>query len=396
MERSYSYYRDVFADQRLPLAFVDLDHFDQNVQAVAARAGDAQVRVASKSIRCVPLLERVLAADPRFQGVMCFSVEEAVFLSRQGLDNLLVGYPVVREHQLAGLCDELREGKRIVCTVDCPAHIGVLERLARDAALTLPVCIDVSMASRFFGSFFGVRRSPVDDGEPAIQLALRIVESPHLRLEGIMAYEAQIAGLPDRLPGRALRNLGVRFLKRRSIRDVARRRQRIVRAVVDATHELAFVNGGGTGSIESTVAEGCVTEVTVGSAFYGPALFDHFAGFRHLPAAGFAVEIVRIPEPGIYTCFAGGYTASGSLGPEKLPAPYLPKGAEFLPGEGPGEVQTPIVYHGTETLALGDPVFLRHAKAGEFCERFDTLFLVAGGRIVDEVPTYRGEGQCFA
>jgi D-serine deaminase-like pyridoxal phosphate-dependent protein len=38
---------------------------------------------------------------------------------------------------------------------------------------------------------------------------------------------------------------------------------------------------------------------------------------------------------------------------------------------------------------------MRHAKAGELCERFTTLFLVSGERIVDEVPTYRGEGRCF-
>jgi D-serine deaminase-like pyridoxal phosphate-dependent protein len=38
---------------------------------------------------------------------------------------------------------------------------------------------------------------------------------------------------------------------------------------------------------------------------------------------------------------------------------------------------------------------MRHAKAGELCERFKTLYLVSGDAIVDEVPTYRGEGQCF-
>ena len=44
-------------------------------------------------------------------------------------------------------------------------------------------------------------------------------------------------------------------------------------------------------------------------------------------------------------------------------------------------------------LRIGDRVYLRHAKAGELCERFDRLHLVSGGRVVDEVPTYRGEGR---
>ena len=46
-------------------------------------------------------------------------------------------------------------------------------------------------------------------------------------------------------------------------------------------------------------------------------------------------------------------------------------------------------------LRIGDRVYLRHAKAGELCERFDALHLVEGGEIVDVVPTYRGEGRAF-
>jgi D-serine deaminase-like pyridoxal phosphate-dependent protein len=46
-------------------------------------------------------------------------------------------------------------------------------------------------------------------------------------------------------------------------------------------------------------------------------------------------------------------------------------------------------------LGLGDPVVFRHAKAGELCERFDTIVLISQGRIVDRARTYRGDGQCF-
>ena len=58
-------------------------------------------------------------------------------------------------------------------------------------------------------------------------------------------------------------------------------------------------------------------------------------------------------------------------------------------------MQTPIHYAGPERLGLGDPVFLRHSKAGELCERFTHLLLVQGVRVVDEITTYRGDGQCF-
>jgi D-serine deaminase-like pyridoxal phosphate-dependent protein len=58
-------------------------------------------------------------------------------------------------------------------------------------------------------------------------------------------------------------------------------------------------------------------------------------------------------------------------------------------------VQTPLAGAAADSLRIGDRVYLRHAKAGELCERFASLYLVEGERIVDQVPTYRGEGQTF-
>jgi D-serine deaminase-like pyridoxal phosphate-dependent protein len=232
----------------------------------------------------------------------------------------------------------------------------------------------------------------VHDARPVIE---RIATSSHVWLDGIMGYEAQIAGVGDSYPGKAFRNALVRRLKQRSAREVARRRA----AVVELAHARGaaprFVNGGGTGSIASTRRESAVTEITVGSAFYSPALFDNYRDFRYLPAAGFAIEIVRQPAPGIYTCLGGGYIASGASGRDKLPLPYLPAGAKLDSLEAAGEVQTPIHYAGPEQVAAGDPIFLRHSKAGELCERFARLLLVRGGEVVDEVTTYRGDGQCF-
>ncbi|MCB0840922.1 MAG: amino acid deaminase/aldolase, partial [Bacteroidetes bacterium] len=126
-----------------------------------------------------------------------------------------------------------------------------------------------------------------------------------------------------------------------------------------------------------------------------PGLFDYYKHFQHLPAMGFALEITRIPQPGIFTCAGGGYIASGTTENIKAPKPYLPEGIKLLPNEGAGEVQTPVKYKGEEKLKIGDPIFFRHSKAGELCERFQTLYLVSKGEIVDQVETYRGAGQCF-
>jgi D-serine deaminase-like pyridoxal phosphate-dependent protein len=47
------------------------------------------------------------------------------------------------------------------------------------------------------------------------------------------------------------------------------------------------------------------------------------------------------------------------------------------------------------SVRLGDPVFFRHAKAGELAEHFAEYLLVRGSRIEGRVPTYRGMGKCF-
>ncbi|HET8883170.1 MAG TPA: amino acid deaminase/aldolase, partial [Solimonas sp.] len=74
---------------------------------------------------------------------------------------------------------------------------------------------------------------------------------------------------------------------------------------------------------------------------------------------------------------------------------FLPPGLKLLPLEGAGEVQTPVRLPKGTRLGLGEPVFFRHAKAGELCERFDKILLLRDGKLVGEAPTYRGQGQCF-
>jgi D-serine deaminase-like pyridoxal phosphate-dependent protein len=158
---------------------------------------------------------------------------------------------------------------------------------------------------------------------------------------------------------------------------------------------LQIVNGGGTGSLHSTAVEPAITEVAAGSGLYGPTLFDAYRAFAPRPAALFALPVVRRPGRGVVTALGGGYLASGSADAARLPQPHLPAGLRLDSQEGAGEVQTPLLGDVADRLRIGDRVYLRHGKAGELCERFASLYLLEGGRIVDEVATYRGEGQCF-
>ncbi len=394
-ERDYAYYRAAFAGQRMPFAFLDLDLLDENIRAVLSRAGSKHIRVATKSVRCVDVLRRILAADPRIQGLMCFTAAEAVWLARQGFDDLLLGYPCYDEADIADVATATLAGAHITLMVDSLAHVERAEAVARRHGVRLPLCLDLDMAIDMPGLHFGAWRSPLRTVAQARPVIERILASSDVTLDGVMGYEAQIAGVGDLAPGRRLKNALVWRLKRRSVREVARRRAAVVKLIAELGGTLRIVNGGGTGSMATTRDESAVTEITVGSAFYAPTLFDNYRDFRYRPASGFAAEIVRRPKDGMYTCLGGGYVASGAAGPDKLPKPYLPEGARLDPLEGAGEVQTPVHYTGDVRLGVGDPVFFRHSKAGELCERFTHLLLVKGGAVVERIPTYRGEGQCF-
>ncbi len=400
--RDYATYRRVFSGQPMPFAYVDLDLFDQNVQTVLALGGTKRIRIASKSVRSVTMLRRILAADPRFQGIMCYTAREAVWLASQGFTDLLIGYPTVHPDELALVATAVRAGAAITFMVDSVAHIERIAAAARASGTgpsgytTLAVCLEVDLSVDVPGLHFGVWRSPLRTPEQARPILAAInATAGAVRLEGLMGYEAQIAGVGDALPGQWVKNHIVRALKRHSLQVAATRRTAMVDLVTSMGMDLRFVNGGGTGSLQSTRAEAVVTEITVGSGFYSPALFDNYRDFRFLPAAGYAMEIVRRPAPHIYTCLGGGYVASGALGREKLPRPYLPAGAKLIPSEDAGEVQTPIFYQGPEHLNLGDPIFLRHSKAGEICEHFQRLLLVADNQIVGDATTYRGDGQLW-
>jgi D-serine deaminase-like pyridoxal phosphate-dependent protein len=396
--QSHERYERIFAGVEAPFAFVDLDAMWANADSMLERAGGKPIRVASKSIRCRALLEAILGRDERFAGVMSFTLPETLWLSEQGVENLLLAYPTADVEALGELA--LRsaanpEGAPVVM-VDCVRHLETIESVLGTAAAPIRVCIDLDAGWWALGGRIkvGVKRSPVRTVEQAVALAREIQRRPKLELVGLMAYEGHIAGLGDRPPGRRLRGAAIRFMQRRSAAELARRRAAVVEALAEFA-DLELVNGGGTGSLELTAGEEAVTEVTAGSGFYAPTLFDTYSRFSLTPAAGFALPIVRKPSPRVATALGGGYLASGPGDEARLPSPWLPAGLRLDQEEGAGEVQTPLLGEAAAGLEIGDRVYFRHTKAGELCERFDLLHLVEGERIVDAVPTYRGEGRSF-
>jgi D-serine deaminase-like pyridoxal phosphate-dependent protein len=391
-------YEAIFEGIEAPFAFVDLEALDANADAMLARAGSKPIRVASKSVRSRDVLERIDARDDRFQGLLCFTLPEALMLAEAGRRDLVVAYPTVDRHAISRLAELAHSDPGIapVLMVDEAAQLDLIEGSVGGGPTPIPVAIDIDVGYRALRGAIqaGPKRSPIRTVAAARKFAEEIASRPGLELAGLMAYEGQVAGVGDAAPGRALRNAGIRRMQRASMAEIAERRAEIVAAVREVA-PLRFVNGGGTCSLELTTREDAVTELAAGSGFYAPALFDDYSRFSLRPAAGFALPVVRRPAPGCVTALGGGYVASGAPGADRLPQPWLPHGLHLDRYEGAGEVQTPLLGEVAVRLRVGDRVYMRHAKAGELCEHFDSLYLIAGDAIVGEALTYRGEGRTF-
>jgi D-serine deaminase-like pyridoxal phosphate-dependent protein len=377
-----------------PVAAVDLAAFDDNASRLVELAAGKPLRVASKSVRCRALLERVLAR-PGWHGVMAYTLPEAIWLVREGVtDDVLVAYPTVDRTALRALTTDPELASAISIMVDHPSHLDIVDQVTPPGGRPdVRLCLDLDSSWKPGPLHVGVRRSPVHTAAQAGILARRLVARPGFRLVGMMSYEAQIAGVGDAPPGNALRGRAVRVMQQLSFPELTKRRGDAVAAVREYA-DLEYVNGGGTGSVAGTTSDPAVTEVTAGSGLYGPTLFDAYRSWRPTPAAFFALSVVRRPAPGIATVLGGGWIASGPAEKSRQPMPYLPEGLRFKPDEGPGEVQTPLLGPTADTLRPGDRVWFRHAKAGELCEHVNELQLVDGDTATP-TPTYRGEGHAW-
>ncbi|GAB2468629.1 D-serine deaminase-like pyridoxal phosphate-dependent protein [Conyzicola lurida] len=383
-----------------PYGVISLPALAHNAFDMLDRAKGTPIRVASKSVRVRGVLDAVLAL-PGYAGVLGYTLPEANWLATDSADgaaitDVVVAYPTADRAALRELATTPHLAARVTIMVDSVEQLDFVDSVIAPAAREpIRVCLelDASWDSKVFGHL-GVRRSPVHTPDQARSLAEIIVARPGFTLVGMMGYEAQIAGLVNQPAGNPLRGVAVKWVQRQSAAELADRRGAAV-AAVRGIADLEFVNGGGTGSIESTVAEEAVTEVAAGSGLFGPHLFDNYAHFHPTPAASFALSVVRKPQPDMAVLLGGGWIASGPTAADRSPKVVWPDGLKLLPLEMAGEVQSPLTGPPARDLAVGDRVWLRHTKAGEISEHLDEFAIVGETGIVETLPTYRGQGKVF-
>ncbi|MCZ1010813.1 alanine racemase [Streptomyces lydicus] len=139
-----------------PLAVVDLQAFDANAADLVRRSKGKPIRVASKSVRCRALLERVLAREG-FAGIMSFTLAESLWLARSGFTDILLAYPSADRAGFAELTGDAQLAAAVTVMVDDPAQLELIDaaRPAGGAGEEVQVCLELDTSYRLLGGRCG-------------------------------------------------------------------------------------------------------------------------------------------------------------------------------------------------------------------------------------------------
>lgn len=383
-------YEQAFLHLERPFAWLDYAALDQNIDFVNASTRHKAVRIATKSIRSIEMLRYISKKLNHCAGLMTFTAAETLYLLKQDFNHLLLGYPVYEKETLLQITAFIAQGRDVTFMVDDVQQLALLQKIAEKAEVSLQICIDLNVSTDYKMLYFGTKRSPIHSLEKLQSFTAQLTRFPQLHVVGCMAYDAQIAGVTD---ASGMKGALIRQLKKHSLKQLTPFRDEAIQ-FLQQHFSLQWVNAGGSGSMQLMRDTPTVTEITVGSAFYAPALFSHYNALTLTPAAGFALRVTRKFSEDTIICHGGGYIASGAIGHDRLPRFLEPDIYSFTALEGAGEVQTPIHVKNRQHT-IGDTIYLRHAKAGELCERFTQLHTTRAGLYTGAITTYRGDEQCF-
>ncbi len=406
--------------RQAPSAWLDMGALDQNIALVNHKTQAVNLRLATKSIRSIDVLKYIKNNSPNYIGLMSYAADESVYLLENGFGNILCAYPTLDSDSVAQTFKYTKQGATMIWMVDRPEHVELLDKAAKAHNVIVDICLDINMSMSLPKLYFGTKRSTLMTKKDVKTLLKTIKKFSNIKVTSVMGYEAQIAGLAEQVPGKALLTPAIHLLKNRSKKQLSQRRRSIVAWLKNQGYALELVNGGGSGSMDFTSSQPEITEITVGSAYYKPAYFDYMDSMKEFkPAAGFVLPVTRQPENDIITCHSGGFIASGAVAAEKAPVVHYPNYLSILADEGFGEVQTPMLINkkaiaqkvanadsSQKAITIGDYVWCRHAKAGELCEHFNQLICyrsptksesTLGEDKADQqtMMTYRGAGKCF-
>jgi D-serine deaminase-like pyridoxal phosphate-dependent protein len=172
------------SDLETPVALVDLDVMDANIDRYASMAAENGVTLRSHAkTHKVPAIAHRQHERSSGGGILCQKLSEAEVMAASGLDDIYLSYQVVGDGKLDRLIRLSETVDEFATTVDGPGNVDPLQAAAERHDATVPVVLEVDV---------GLGRTGVAPGEPAVDMAEGIAARPNLAFDGIMAYEAHV------------------------------------------------------------------------------------------------------------------------------------------------------------------------------------------------------------
>jgi len=169
-----------------PSLILDLDVLDRNIEKMHSyfRGRAARVRNVTKGHKCPEIAKRQMTAEGSVPyGLGCSKVSEAEVMVAAGARDIRMIEEVVGRAKISRLMSLARQ-VHVVALADDMAHVDELASAAAAAGIRLDVMIEIEI---------GLNRCGVAPGEPAIELARKVVAEKSLRFAGIGAHEGTIA-----------------------------------------------------------------------------------------------------------------------------------------------------------------------------------------------------------
>lgn len=345
-------------DLDTPALCLDLDLFEANLKHMADyfRGRPAQLRPHFKNHKCTSIARRQLAAGS-IVGITCAKLGEAETLAAAGCRDILIANQIIGSAKIDRLIDLARHTPTLRVAVDDPANVAALAAAAAHANITVGLLVEVDI---------GMNRCGVLPGQPALELARRIVGLKNLRFDGLQAYEGHLVAVPDRDE------------RRRRVRQDMAKAVESKQLIEAAGIPVPIISGGSTATYDVAAAIDGVTEIQAGTY---PTM-DHMYA-KLAPEFGIALSIlarvISRPKPGVAVLDVGAKGAGQEFGPPRIKGSLDADVSVHL-----SEEHCTIV--GAPDWKVGQAVELVPGHACTTCNLYRRIHVHLAGRVVDVWP----------
>ncbi|MBY9017654.1 MAG: alanine racemase [Candidatus Lokiarchaeota archaeon] len=171
------------SDISTPALVLNYDAMLKNIKTMAKFVKDTGVNLRPhlKTAK-MPIVAHMILKEGGANGIAVAKVGEAEIFAQSGIDDILIANQVIDAEHIKRLV-MLNKYVLVRCAVDSRKNILDLSKQATKANVELEVLLEINL---------GLGRAGVEPGEPALELAKFIRDTPRVKLVGLQGYEGHL------------------------------------------------------------------------------------------------------------------------------------------------------------------------------------------------------------